>query len=377
MAPVRPAPLDPDGLYAEFPFLPGAEALVEGFGTSVGGLLTDPLYDRARELGRLRIRAAVEDPTAAPGYAELSRSSPPERYLSFQYARLLVSTLPARGALRRWAVAEAKGASARIRPGPHGALAEVARRLGYNFEEVSGEVRLPILDYLRLSISLREAEFRLIAQPVRDGWVRVPPERATRLLQEGIRAALARPLPLEEPVRAAIRAQESGFLEEVALRAPNPTARPNAGGGPMRPDLFPPCIRHMRRVLQEGENLSHAGRFALAAFLHRAGADTETIVDAYRGAPDFEESVTRYQVDHITRRNGGIGYEVPVCASIRSHGLCFRDGDPGAPLPGDREKDPMCARPPLQHPMQYYRWRGGAPAEVPKDPDAGAPASSA
>jgi DNA primase large subunit len=262
-----------------------------------------------------------------------------------------------------------------LRPGPSGSLGEIARRLGYDFEERAGEVRIPIPEYLRLSIPLREAEFRLIAQPVLDGWVRVAPPRAARLLQEGIRAVLARPIPLEEPVRAAIQAAEAAFLEDVARRAPTPTARTGAAG-PLRPELFPPCIRHMRRILQDGENLSHAGRFALAAFLHRSGANTETIVDAYRGAPDFEESVTRYQVDHITQRNGGVGYEVPVCASIRSHGLCFRDGDPSAPNAPDREKDPLCQNPKLQHPMQYYRWRGGAPGE-PGGAESAPPPSSA
>jgi DNA primase large subunit len=72
-------------------------------------------------------------------------------------------------------------------------------------------------------------------------------------------------------------------------------------------------------------------------------------------------------VDHITQRNGGEGYQVPVCASIRSHGLCFREGDPGSPSPGDRDRDLVCARPALQHPMQYYRWRGGAPVESPRE----------
>jgi DNA primase large subunit len=116
-------------------------------------------------------------------------------------------------------------------------------------------------------------------------------------------------------------------------------------------------------MLESGENLSHAGRFALAAFLHRAGADFETIVDAYRGAPDFDESVTRYQVEHITQRDDGRGYEPPECETLRSHGLCFREGDASAPQPSDRARDPLCFEPFLRHPLQYYRIRGGAVAE--------------
>ena len=109
----------------------------------------------------------------------------------------------------------------------------------------------------------------------------------------------------------------------------------------------------MRRTLQAGENLSHAGRFALAAFLHRAGADAETIVDAYRGAPDFDESVTRYQVEHITQRDGGVGYEPPECETLRSHGLCVRDGDSAATDPKDRARDLLCFEDRLRHPLQY------------------------
>jgi len=118
----------------------------------------------------------------------------------------------------------------------------------------------------------------------------------------------------------------------------------------------------MQRTLERGENLSHAGRFCLAAFLHRVGASFETIVDAFRGAPDFDESVTRYQVEHITLRDGGRGYEPPECATLRSHGLCARDGDPDGPTPVDRAPDPRCFEPSLKHPLQYYRRRSGTVA---------------
>ena len=356
-------------LLAEYPFLPGAEALVEGFGASVGALVGDRIYEHARQLGRQRIEAAVNDPTGAPTVSELATAPREERYLSFQFARLLLSTLPQRGALRRWAVAEAKGASGRLKPGPQGDLLEVARRMGYAFEGDHDEVRVRLPDYLHLSVPIREGDFRLVGQGVEHGWVHLKPARAARLLQEGIRAALSEPLELGEEVRTMIRAQDGPFLEAVAQKAPAPSARLGSGVGPLRPQLFPPCIRKMRRILQEGENLSHSGRFALAAFLHRAGADFETIVDAYRGAPDFDEGITRYQVEHITRRADGQGYEPPECATIRAHGLCFRAGDPGAPEVHDRERDPLCFDERLRHPMQYYRWRGGVPSDRRSDPE--------
>lgn len=357
--------LGSSALFAEYPFLPGAESLVAEYGATLRELLDDPAYARPRELARRRILAALDDPTAAPGVAELATASSEARYLSFVYARLLLSSLPTKGALRRWAVAEAKGASGRLERGED--LREVATRLGYELEEDRDEVRVRVADYLKLATPIREGEFRLVRQGVRAGWVHLEPKRAARLLQEGIRVELSEPVPMDAAAREAVAATEGTFLEEVARRAPAPAARAGAGVGPLRPELFPPCVRKMWRTLQAGENLSHSGRFALAAFLHRAGASQETIVDAYRGAPDFDEGITRYQVEHITRHNGGLGYEPPECATLRAHGLCLRDGDPKAPAEVDRQRDPICFDERLRHPMQYYRWRGGAPADRSSD----------
>jgi DNA primase large subunit len=185
-----------------------------------------------------------------------------------------------------------------------------------------------------------------------------------------VRIALSEPVALAAPARSAIEARERPFLEEIAARLPASVSRPGGGLGPLRPELFPPCIRAMRRMLEGGENLSHSGRFALAAFLHRAGADFDAIVDAYRGAPDFDESVTRYQVEHITRRDDGRGYEPPDCATLRTHGLCFREGDPQARDPAGRGRDPLCFEERLRKPLQYYRIRVGWRPPAPPSPAA-------
>jgi DNA primase large subunit len=374
------APVDERALLAEYPFLPGAESVVSGSSPSVGELLRHPGYQRARDIGRARIRAAVDDPTGASGVAELPRLDPEERYLSFQYARFVLSAARTRAPIRRWAVAEAKEATSRLAGEDVEQVVEVSRRLGMPLERVGTDLAFRLPDYVRLATAIREAEFRLVHQAVQNGLVRVTKARAVRLLQEGIRKSLGEPVELAEPARAAIADAEAELLAEVEAKMPAPAARPGAGVGPLRPEIFPPCVRAMRRGLQDGENLSHAGRFALAAFLHRVGANPETIVDAYRGAPDFDESVTRYQVEHITQRDGGRGYSPSECATLQTHGLCFKEGDKLSKVPADQAPDPLCHEPFLRHPLQYYRIRGGvvaiddrAAAEGPLTPKGEAP----
>jgi len=356
------APLDERSLFAEYPFLPGAETLLGDETFSVRTLVSDAAFSRARALGRARILAAADDPRGTRDLEELARADPYVRLVSFLFARLVLSAAAAPAALRRWAVAEAKRNHARLITVPPEELSEVARRLGFTLTPTAEGVELPLVDYLHLAVPIREAEFRLPRQAVRRGSVTVRPARAARLLQEAVRLRLAEPLPLADDVVREIREREAELLAELVRRTPAPVARAGTPG-PMRPELFPPCIRKMQRTLQKGENLSHAGRFGLAAFLHRAGADFETIVDAFRGAPDFDESVTRYQVEHITLRDGGRGYEPPECETLRSHGLCARDGDATADDARDRTRDERCFDPTLRHPLQYYRRRGGSVVE--------------
>ncbi len=354
-----PAALDGSALFAEYPFLPGADVLVEGESLSVRALLEEPAYGRAREIGRARVRAGQDDPRGQSGVAELANAAPDERYLSFLFARLVLSSAPSAAGLRRWAVSEAKRAHVRLQRAEGPELEEVARLLGYAFASTSRGVRVDLPDYVRLAAPVREAEFRLPAQEVDHGAVVVPPARGARLLQEAVRRELSVPVPLAPELVGIVRTREAELLEEVGRRLPTLADRGRPSSATVRRDRFPPCIKRMQRTLERGENLSHAGRFCLAAFLHRVGADEETIVDAFRGAPDFDESVTRYQVEHITHRDDGRGYEPPECDTLRSHGLCAREGDPEGPEPADRARDPLCYEPTLKHPLQYYRRKGG------------------
>jgi DNA primase large subunit len=87
---------------------------------------------------------------------------------------------------------------------------------------------------------------------------------------------------------------------------------------------YPPCIKHAIDVLESGENLSHSGRFMLATFLLGRGQSIDEISPLFKNAPDYNEKVTRYQINQIAGETGSnIKYSCPSCEKLKSNDLCF------------------------------------------------------
>ena len=103
-------------------------------------------------------------------------------------------------------------------------------------------------------------------------------------------------------------------------------------------ESYPPCIRYLLSNIEAG--LPHSGRFTLVTFLHKIGYSIDDIVNLFRKTPDFNEKMTRYQVEHIVGLRGGrTEYMVPSCKKIKSYGFCF--------------PDELCKG--ITHPMQYLK----------------------
>lgn len=87
-----------------------------------------------------------------------------------------------------------------------------------------------------------------------------------------------------------------------------------------------PCAKHCLSILEKGENLPHSGRVFLASYLTAMGKSVDEVVDVFRNAPDFSESVTKYQVEYLAKkREDGRGYGVTGCDKLKSFGYCFAD----------------------------------------------------
>ena len=358
-------------LFFRHPYLPGAGSLLgpKG-GPSVRDLAESPVYEEVRRQSHIELDHAIGSPATPLFPLRDAESDPATAFLAFQYCRLLLSMPKTSPTLfRRWCLSTAKSAWGNlVSPGDSaepdlrtGELGFVARELDLSLSELGDRgVRISVPSYVHMASQIRESQFRLARQQLDGtGGVIVTRKRAARLLQEGIRVYLLSlpQIDLAPGLAELLEREEGGYLTELNRRTP---LAGDSSPGIFNPGFFPPCFREMKAIMERGENLSHFGRFSLAAYLHRLGAGMDYMVDCYRGAPDFDEEVTRYQLEHITRHDDGNGYTPPECATIATNGLCFKDRDTAR----------LCIDPGLKSPMNYYlRMARSARAQGPPSVD--------
>jgi hypothetical protein len=81
----------------------------------------------------------------------------------------------------------------------------------------------------------------------------------------------------------------------------------------------PPCIRAIVRWLSEGKPVPHAGRFAVAAYMHHAGFSAADIANLFTRTPNYDANKTARQVESIVR-----DHALPFnCAGMQMRGLCI------------------------------------------------------
>jgi DNA primase large subunit len=201
------------------------------------------------------------------------------------------------------------------------------------------QFRVPITTYLRgISKLATEPKWKLVNQYLKNGYVYLGKREISRLLQEFIKYKLLDTVPDLSNTRF------EGYVNEVLerLRSEFPTQlRPveetveKSSESPQQVvnEAFPPCIKVLVDMLKRNENLSHHQRFALATFLINVGVDIEEIVNLFRYAPDFNERMTRYQLEHLAGLRGSKRkYLTYSCDKMKSLGICVANCGVKSPL---------------------------------------------
>jgi DNA primase large subunit len=186
--------------------------------------------------------------------------------------------------------------------------------------DVAGDGRLfkvRVADYLSRSSHFHEQEWKLINRLVDRGHVYLDADETVRLVRNELSVLIYEKIKeMTLPtLPSAIKAKADDLRTKLA---PRYEYRATAVTD------YPPCVKHALEVMGRGENLPHSARVMLATYMLAIGKPVDEIVMMYENAPDFNEKITRYQVEHLAGMKGSrTKYSVPSCDKLRNENLCF------------------------------------------------------
>lgn len=330
---------------AKYPFSADAVKYIDSLGFSITDLDSDfgrRILERASErivsaIKRRRILTLLEDVDT--------------EVLSYPVSILLLKKIQDDILAKIYAVAESKRVYSLLLSEPVEKIVYIAKTtfkwnikkvLGTDFEEGSWVIHFS--HYLS-NIPEFSLHWKLVNRVLLNGYVVVSREELARLLEEQIKRFIiekvhtpAEPQPLTVP--KVVEEYVDKLLEEWLPQRTHITH-------PLREvevseEEYPPCIRFLLDKTRRGENLSHVERFALATFMLSIGKSVDEVVKIFSSMPDFNEAITRYQVEHLAGLKGSRKKYSPFkCENMRTHGICI--------------PDKKCEG--IRHPLQYFLFK--------------------
>ncbi|UCE74428.1 MAG: DNA primase large subunit PriL [Methanomassiliicoccales archaeon] len=326
---------------ANYPFLKESVDYLRENGPSLDELLYDIAYERTRGLGKERVLEALEK-GKIDEHSLISDADQLVELLSYIIARILVSCINDPYLTRRYALSEAKTAGNRLSSEDIDFIALVASELGLEVDMEDGVCKIHFIHFIKNNPQRRSKPWKFVDQDLRNGYVVLKDKvRLARVSQQALQFKIESELPT--PVNDQILNSLDNYIKEIktSVEEKKNTFKPQ-DLGKIRVTKLPPCMRTLIAKVQAGENLPHSGRFALTAFLHSIGMSSDEVMQLFASSPDFDESKTRYQIEHITGKISGTEYTPPECSTMKSYGICFGE-------------DGLCKKEWMTHPLKYYR----------------------
>lgn len=327
---------------AKYPFLHETLIYIKQKNITLEDLIHDRAFAEARACGKNRVLEVIDN-REIKQKPLLRESESLMELLEYVVSRIIVSCVNDSHLIRWYALAEAIKANRELENEEIQFALNAASELSVNALMDDGIVKIHFTDYLKYSSQIRDKEWKLVNRDLVGGYVLLPKEKFTRLLREALRMKFESelPLPVTKEIISAFQNDVNEIKNKVEIM--KKMFEPK-GFGKMSITKMPPCMRHMLGMIQNGENLSHMGRFSLTTFLRVVGASSEEIIKIFATAPDFKESMTRYQVEHITGVISSTEYTPPSCSTMKSHGVCYNP-------------DTLCKQEWMGHPLKYYRYK--------------------
>jgi len=327
---------------AKYPFLSDAKKYVKENSISVKEILHDPIYSRARAIGIERLENSYEKHDA-DNRSIATETDCVMELLSYPIARMIAVCIGDIYFKRRYALGEAVHFYKNLVKEKIDLLIDISMEFNIEvkYDEETDKILIYFTDYLKHAPT-RYKEWKMINREMQNGFIKIQKKDLARIIQEALRSKINDELDSHEcnsEIKKIFNEEIQKILVKVLKYREKIKTEPI---GKLDIDKLPPCMKNILNSIQSGENVPHAGRFALVAFLNSLKLGTEEIMKLFSTAPDFEEEKTRYQVEHITGEMSSTSYKPPGCEKLRTYGICPSE-----------EIDRLCKK--VHHPMSYYR----------------------
>ena len=323
---------------AKYPFLPQAANYIKQLDLTIQELAETPMQEIIKHAEKRIIQSFQTFPQTA-----YHPKNPNIEIPSFPVAIMIVTAIKDKYLKKRYALYEAKKTYEYLKEEKQKKTLEIAKFFNWNISQTNAGTypfTLHFTNYLQNTTTLQQSEWKLINRQLSKGKVHLTTREVCRLLQEEI----------QRHVEAKLDTKVSSLPPEIraiAEKLKNTfTARKGAIKLEEYPktvdvEAFPPCIKALYNSISSGHHLSHIGRFTLTTFLVNIGMTTENVLDLFRTLSDFNERLTRYQVEHIAGQRGSrTKYKPPRCSTLQTHGVCTNP-------------DENCKK--VKHPLACYR----------------------
>jgi DNA primase large subunit len=317
--------------FAKYPFLKQASKQIEELQFTIGSLASEkPVFDRAQE----RVKKAIFDVNTG----EMGKDKATE-ISSFAASLILVIATKNSWIKKRYALAVAKTAHAQMLK-PKEKIESIAKDFDWDIAEGKPykDFRIGFSIYLKNAAHMHGSGWKLINQIMDKGIVYLNRDKVIRLLQEEIKRRVEKRLDVSEIKNLP---EEIAAIAEGLMKLAQEIMGQEIEEMPkvVIQEAFPPCINAL--YADQSHHLSHIGRFTLTSFLVNIGMTPEGLNDMYKTFSDYNERLTRYQIEHIAgERGSGTKYTCPQCSVLQTHGVC-------------KNRDALCRS--IYHPLRYYQ----------------------
>ena len=266
---------------------------------------------------------------------------------SFPVALLLVIAAENSLIKKRYALAEAKQASSDLANEPKEKILKIALDFDWKIKltpkesnDSPSEFIIYFTDYLRNTSHFHDKKWKLTNSILSEGSIYLNKKDVARLLEEEVRRRVEKRLDVKVPK---FPAEFTLIAERIKKLAQETIGQSELDEMPkvVVQAAFPPCINALYADAASSHHLSHIGRFTLTAFLVNIGMTPESLNELFKTFSDYNDRLTRYQIEHIAgERGSGTRYTSPQCSILQTHGVC-------------KNKDEICRR--IYHPLAYYK----------------------